>query len=110
MLESPPISPKTVRHGKRSRQSSKGEVSLGELSQEDAGYDGDIEVIRPDEVEEPDSECEDDDSELGLKRLLWQADRDRSVRTGRRISQGSLSKTPERVEIQHGKENYQGEA
>ena len=70
MLESPPISPKTVRHVKRSRQSSKGEVSVGELSQEDTGYDGDIEVVRPDEVEEPESESEDDDSGLGLKRLL----------------------------------------
>lgn len=73
MLDSPPVSPKTVRHGKRSRQSSKGEVSVGELSQEDIGYDGDIEVVRPDEVEEPESDSGsgDDDSGFDLRRLLW---------------------------------------
>lgn len=71
MLDSPPVSPKTVRHGKRSRQSSKDEVSVGELSQEDIGYDGDVEVVRPDEVEEPESESADDDSGFDLRRLLW---------------------------------------
>ena len=71
MLESPPVSPKTVRHGKRSRQSSMGEISAGNLSQEDVGYDGDIEVIRPDEVEEPETESDDDDSTSDLRRLLW---------------------------------------
>ena len=71
MLESPPVSPKTVRHGKRSRQSSKGSVSLGEISQEDTGYDGDVEVVRPDEVEELESEDEHDGSGVGLRSLLW---------------------------------------
>lgn len=71
MLESPPISPKTVRHGKRSRQSSRGEVSVGEISPEDTGYDGDVEVVHPDEVEEPETESDNDDTELGLRRLLW---------------------------------------
>jgi hypothetical protein len=71
MLESPPVSPKTVRHGKRSRQSSRGEVSVGELSQEDTGYDGDVEVVRPDEVEEPETESDNDDTEsLRFRRLL----------------------------------------
>ena len=71
MLDSPPASPKTVRHDKRSRPSSKGEMSVGELSQEDIGYDGDVEVVHPDEVEEPESESEDDDSVFDLRRLLW---------------------------------------
>ena len=71
MLESPPVSPKTVRHGKRSRQSSTGQVSVRDLSQEDTGYDGDVEIVRPDEVEEPESEFENEDTDFDLRRLLW---------------------------------------
>ena len=71
MLESPPISPKTVRNGKRSRQSSRASISVGSLSQEDIGYDGDVEVIRPNEVEEPESDFEQDSTKPNLKKLLW---------------------------------------
>ena len=58
---SPPISPKTIRRPKRSRQSSKSEISVQELSQDDQdGYDADIEVLRPDQYEEPETESDDD--------------------------------------------------
>jgi hypothetical protein len=40
------------------------------LSGDDVGYDGDVEVVRPDEVEEPESEPEDSPG-LGMRRLLW---------------------------------------
>lgn len=81
---SPPISPKTIRHPKRSRQSSKSEVSVQELGQDDQGYDGDVEVIRPDQYEEPETESDEDkppcrtipdvDEEItrGMRRLGWQ--------------------------------------
>ena len=69
--DSPPISPKTVKHGKRSRHSSKGELSFEELSADDVGYDADIEVVRPDQIEEPESDFEEDAGSLGIKHLLW---------------------------------------
>ncbi|ETN41410.1 uncharacterized protein HMPREF1541_03345 [Cyphellophora europaea CBS 101466] len=80
---SPPISPKTIRHPKRSRQSSKCELSVEELNQDDIGYDGDVEVIRPEQYEEPSSESDDDkpaphlipdvDEEItrGMRQLGW---------------------------------------
>jgi hypothetical protein len=82
MLESPPVSPKTVRHGKRSRQSSREKVTLGELSLDDIGYDGDVEVVRPDEVEEPESETED---EVGLRGLLRWPDTDHDEELARKM-------------------------
>ncbi|RMZ88730.1 hypothetical protein DV736_g4047, partial [Chaetothyriales sp. CBS 134916] len=70
--DSPPISPKTTRDGKRSQQASNHDLSLEELSSDNVGYDADIEVVRPDHIEEPDSESENDLAALsGLKRLLW---------------------------------------
>jgi hypothetical protein len=81
---SPPISPKTIRHPKRSRQSSKSELSVQELSQDDQdGYDADVEIIRPDQYEEPETESDDDrstarlipdlDEEItrGMRQLGW---------------------------------------
>ena len=80
---SPPVSPKTVRLPKRSRQLSKGELSIEELSQDDVGYDADVEVLRPDQYEEPDSDLEQDtkpikciatiDEEItrGMRHLGW---------------------------------------
>lgn len=81
---SPPISPKTIRHPKRSRQSSKSEISVQELSQDDQdGYDADIEVLRPDQYEEPETDSESDrpttrlipdlDEEItrGIRQLGW---------------------------------------
>ncbi|RMD41570.1 hypothetical protein DV735_g3584, partial [Chaetothyriales sp. CBS 134920] len=70
--DSPPISPKTTRDGKRAQQTSNNEFSIEELSSDSVGYDADIEVVKPDHIEEPDSESEDDRTALSsLKRLLW---------------------------------------
>ncbi|RMZ85380.1 hypothetical protein DV737_g760, partial [Chaetothyriales sp. CBS 132003] len=70
--DSPPISPKTARDGKCSQRASNHDLSLEELSSDNVGYDADIEVVRPDHIEEPDSESEDDPAALsGLKRLVW---------------------------------------
>lgn len=63
---SPPISPRTIRQSKRSRQSSKSELSVHELSQDDQGYDGDVEIVRPDQYEEPETESDDDKPTVGL--------------------------------------------
>jgi hypothetical protein len=81
---SPPISPKTIRHPKRSRQPSKDELSVQELSQDDdCGYDGDVEIVRPDQYEEPETDSEEDkddchlipdiDEEItrGMRQLGW---------------------------------------
>lgn len=90
---SPPISPKTIRHPKRSRQSSKSELSVEELSQDDLGYEGDVEVVRPDQYEEPESDFEEDkgptrcittiDEEItrGMKQLGWRQSQPR-IHTG----------------------------
>jgi hypothetical protein len=92
---SPPISPKTVRQPKRSRQSSKSEISIQELSQDDdCGYDGDVEVVRPDQYEEPETESEDEkpanhlipdiDEEItrGMRQLGWRQPSIRLQTTG----------------------------
>jgi hypothetical protein len=68
--ESPPISPKTVRQPKRSRPPSR-DAATSTSPQEDTGYDGDIEVVRPDEIEEPESESEVESIGSGLRRILW---------------------------------------
>lgn len=98
---SPPISPKTIRHPKRSRQSSKSELSVQELSQDDQGYDGDVEVIRPDQYEEPDTESDDEkspcrtipdiDEEItrGMRRLGWQQSASRLQTSGHSLGQRS---------------------
>ncbi|KPI40241.1 uncharacterized protein AB675_7788 [Cyphellophora attinorum] len=80
---SPPISPKTVRQPKRSRQLSQSELVVEELAQDDLGYDADVEVLRPDQYEEAESDFEDDtravksitaiDEEItrGMRQLGW---------------------------------------
>lgn len=83
---SPPISPKTLRQPKRPRQSSKSEPSVEELGQDDLGYDADVEVVLPDQYEEPESDFEDTrpskaitaiDEEItrGMRQLGWRHDR-----------------------------------
>lgn len=98
---SPPISPKTIRHSKRSRQSSKSEVSVQELGQDDQGYDGDVEIIQPDQYEEPETESDDEkapcraipdiDEEItrGMRRLGWQQPTTRLQTNGHRVEQRS---------------------
>ena len=80
---SPPISPKTIRNPKRSRTSPKDELSVEELNYDDNGYDADVEVLRPDQYEEPESDFEeasslkglipdvDDEITRGMKQLGW---------------------------------------
>jgi hypothetical protein len=46
--------------GKRPRRESSGELYVEELSPDDMGYDGDVEILRPDHYEEIDSDFEDD--------------------------------------------------
>lgn len=46
--------------GKRHRRESSSELYVEELSPDDMGYDGDVEVLRPDHYEEIDSDFEDD--------------------------------------------------
>lgn len=118
---SPPVSPRTIRHHKRSRASSKGELSVEELDQEDTGYDADVEVVRPDQYEEPESDFDEDnkrpqarcitaiDEEItrGMRALGWrQSDRRSSEptrssevmhgMTSSPISVNSYGKRPER--------------
>src|SRR5277367_4214391 len=42
---------------------SSGSLSIEELSEDEVGYDGDIEVIRPDQYEEPESEAGESETE-----------------------------------------------
>lgn len=85
MPESPPVSPKTIRNGKRSRQSSRGTLSVQELSPDDMGYDADVEVLRPNEYEEADSDP-DDSLPIGFKRILWPDDDEELATKMRRLS------------------------
>lgn len=64
---SPPLSPKTARHSGRSRRSSKSEFSVQELSPEDdCGYDGDVEIVRPDQYEELETDSEEEKPDVRL--------------------------------------------
>lgn len=47
------------RHDKRSRSHSSDELSIEEISPDDMGYDADVEVIKPDNYEEAESDFED---------------------------------------------------
>jgi len=49
-----------IERGKRHRRESFSELCIEELSPDDMGYDGDVEVLRPDHYEEVDSDFEDD--------------------------------------------------
>lgn len=75
MPESSPVSPKTcVKHGKRSRRSSRATLSVEELTPDDMGYDADIETLQPNEYEDADSEVEANLNEMvhpGSKSLMW---------------------------------------
>ncbi|KAL2404821.1 hypothetical protein ABEF93_007797 [Exophiala dermatitidis] len=74
----------TSKRAKRPRRESSDGFSIEELSTDDMGYDGDVEVLHPDEYEEPESESGDNkslwrvwpdtDDELAgrLRRLSWE--------------------------------------
>ncbi|KAL2441755.1 hypothetical protein ABEF95_016482 [Exophiala dermatitidis] len=74
----------TSKRPKRPRRESSDGFSIEELSTDDMGYDGDVEVLHPDEYEEPESDSGDNkslwrvwpdtDDELAgrLRRLSWE--------------------------------------
>ncbi|KAH0845560.1 hypothetical protein AYO21_05489 [Fonsecaea monophora] len=67
---------------KRPRRASSDGYSVEEISADDMGYDGDIEVLLPDQYEEPDSDFEDDKA----FRRLWPDTDDELASKLRRLS------------------------
>ncbi|OAP58570.1 hypothetical protein AYL99_07660 [Fonsecaea erecta] len=67
---------------KRPRRESSDGYSVEEISADDMGYDGDIEVLLPDQYEEPDSDFEDDH----VLRRLWPDTDDELASKLRRLS------------------------
>lgn len=57
-----------ARRGKRLRRESTNELLVEEVTSDDMGYDGDVEVLRPDNCEEVESDFEDTQPQ---KRLEW---------------------------------------
>lgn len=58
------------RHGKRPRRESSGDLQVEELSPDDMGYDGDVEILRPDHYEEVESDFEDEAGQI-QKQVEW---------------------------------------
>jgi hypothetical protein len=83
---------------KRPRRESSDGISIEEISPDDMGYDGDVEVLRPDQYEEPDSDLEDDHA---LRRLWPDTDDELASRLRRlsceRESGGNLGRGRKRV-------------
>jgi len=71
------------RKGKRSRRESDRSLRVEEISPDDMGYDGDIEVVRPDQYEEAESDFED---EHGKNQWLWPDTDDELAGRLRRLS------------------------
>ncbi|KIY02872.1 uncharacterized protein Z520_01337 [Fonsecaea multimorphosa CBS 102226] len=69
---------------KRPRRESSDGYSVEEVSADDMGYDGDIEVLLPDQYEEPDSDFEDDKNKA--LRRLWPDTDDELASKLRRLS------------------------
>ncbi|KIW61280.1 hypothetical protein PV05_01419 [Exophiala xenobiotica] len=79
--------------GKRRRHgSSDNELQIEEMSPDDMAYDGDTEVLRPDQYEEADSDFEDD---RALRRL-WPDTDDELAGRLRRLSCDARARTPKR--------------
>ncbi|KIX00834.1 uncharacterized protein Z518_09899 [Rhinocladiella mackenziei CBS 650.93] len=70
------------RKGKRPRRESSDELCIEEMSPDDMGYDGDVEVLRPDQYEDAESDFEDDKA-LGR---LWPDTDDELAGRLRRLS------------------------
>jgi hypothetical protein len=83
---------------KRPRRASSDGYSVEEISPDDIGYDGDIEVLRPDQYEEPDSDFEDDPA---LNRL-WPDTDDELASRLRRLSCERESKSARRQSADRG--------
>ena len=90
---------------KRPRRASSDGYSVEELSPDDVGYDGDIEVLRPDQYEEPESDFEDDQA---LRRLWLDTDDELASRL-RRLSCEREPKTARREDLQHGRKRLSAE-
>ena len=83
---------------KRPRRESSDGYSIEEIFPDDIGYDGDVEVLRPDQYEEPESEFEDDQA---LKRLWPDTDEELASRL-RRLSCERQSRNAPRDVPQRG--------
>jgi hypothetical protein len=80
---SPPVSPKTIRRPKRTRDATASTLSIEEVDQDDNGYDGDVEIVQADQFEEPESESDferqpsrlipsiDEEITRGMRQLGW---------------------------------------
>lgn len=89
-----------LKKGKRARRRSSDEFYVEEISADDMGYDGDSEVLRPDQYEEAESDFEDDKA---LKRL-WPDTDDELAGKLRRLSclRNSVS-SPRREDSDRGR-------
>jgi len=103
----PDVSTHRAKRGKRSRQDTRDQLVIEEISPDDMGYDGDIEVVRPDQYEDPASDLED---ETILKRL-W-ADTDDELAGGmRRLSCDTRSQSsPPKEDSDRGRKRQSKEA
>ncbi|KAJ9611124.1 hypothetical protein H2200_004307 [Cladophialophora chaetospira] len=84
---------------KRPRRESSDDFSVEEISADDMGYDGDIEVLHPDQYEEPESDFED---EHALKRL-WPDTDDELASRLRRLSCERQPKNRPQEDIDRGR-------
>ncbi|EXJ59982.1 hypothetical protein A1O7_04130 [Cladophialophora yegresii CBS 114405] len=82
---------------KRPRRESSDGFSVEEISPDDMGYDGDIEVLHPDQYEEPESEFEDE----ALKKLWPDTDEELASRL-RRLSCERQPKSAHRGDYDRG--------
>lgn len=93
---------------KRPRRESSDDYSVEEISPDDMGYDGDIEVLRPDQYEEPDSDIEDDHA---LRRLWPDTDDELASRFSklRRLSSERQPRTDRQDHVDRGRKRLSRE-
>ncbi|KIW69170.1 hypothetical protein PV04_05063 [Phialophora macrospora] len=89
---------------KRPRRESSDGFSVEEISLDDMGYDGDIEVLHPDQYEEPESEFEDE----ALKKL-WPDTDDELASRLRRLSCERQPKSAHRDDADRGRKRLSAE-
>jgi len=90
---------------KRPRRQSSDDYSIEEISADDMGYDADVEVLHPDQYEEPESEFEDDQA---LRRLWPDTDDELSSRL-RRLSCEREPKMAQREDLHGGRKRLSAE-
>ncbi|KAK5057491.1 hypothetical protein LTR84_011491 [Exophiala bonariae] len=95
--------------GKRPRRESSDELYIEELSPDDIGYDGDAEVLRPDEYEDVDSDFEDEkhatkvwpSTEEELARQLELLACGPEITGSSRLDEGDVNKKRRSKEMEH---------